>query len=309
MIYDCFTFFNEHDLLELRLRELDPVVDRFVIVEADRTHQGAPKPLYFAEAAARYRRWEDKIIHVVLDDMPRGPDAWERERYQRTAILRGLADAMPDDLIVVADLDEIPRREILKLLDRYLVEPTSLQMMLHLLRFNLRSKLVWSYTKAVRRAELDNPAELRLTRTRRSVPDAGWHLSYIGDREFILRKLKAFAHTEVATDRYTSPIHIDRSIRLGVDPFGHEVLRVVDADDLPASLEGDVLKAYLHPGRSPWQFVLAHGYRIVASNRRYLPNALTDHLPALAFVLAMPLSVMQRVLTTFRAARQASRRE
>lgn len=54
MIIDCFTFFNELDVLEIRLRELDGVVDRFVLVEATLTHQGKPKPLLYAENKERF---------------------------------------------------------------------------------------------------------------------------------------------------------------------------------------------------------------------------------------------------------------
>jgi len=68
MIYDCFTFFNELDLLEIRLNVLKDVVDRFVLVEATQTFTGRPKPLYYKENAARFAAFADRIIHVVVDD-------------------------------------------------------------------------------------------------------------------------------------------------------------------------------------------------------------------------------------------------
>jgi hypothetical protein len=111
MIYDCFTFFNEFELLELRLRELDNLVDKFVLVESTKTHPGHPKPLHFAQNRERYSAYADKIIHVVVDDMPGGDeprDHWVRERFQRNAIGRGLVNCRPDDIIMVSDLDEIP---------------------------------------------------------------------------------------------------------------------------------------------------------------------------------------------------------
>ena len=67
MIYDTFLFFNEFDLLDIRLHELDAVADKFVLVEATRTHSDQPKPLYYAENRERYAAFHDKIIHVVVE--------------------------------------------------------------------------------------------------------------------------------------------------------------------------------------------------------------------------------------------------
>src|SRR5262249_48262662 len=69
-IFDCFMFFNELEILSIRLKELYDVVHRFVIIEAPVTHQGKPKPLYFHENSERFRTFSDKIHHVVVRDMP-----------------------------------------------------------------------------------------------------------------------------------------------------------------------------------------------------------------------------------------------
>ena len=66
VIYDCFTFFNELDLLDIRLHELASTVDVFVLAEAPLTFQGQPKPLVFQEHRNRYRTYLDKIRHVVV---------------------------------------------------------------------------------------------------------------------------------------------------------------------------------------------------------------------------------------------------
>jgi hypothetical protein len=113
-IYDCFPFFNELDLLEIRLMELDPVVDRFVLAEAPVTHAGREKPLFFAENAKRFAKWRRKIVHVVVDDMPTGSDPWERENHQRNAIVRGLAKAVPNDGVIISDADEIPSADAVR---------------------------------------------------------------------------------------------------------------------------------------------------------------------------------------------------
>src|SRR4051812_5983866 len=100
MIYDCFTFFNELDLLEIRLNELDPVVDKFVLVEATKTHQGKEKPLYFTMNKSRYEKFLPKIIHVVVDTYPdyEGQSAWLLEHHQRNMIMKGLEGCSPADV-------------------------------------------------------------------------------------------------------------------------------------------------------------------------------------------------------------------
>ena len=122
MTYDCFSFFNELDLLEIRLNTLDKIVDKFILAESLFTHTGRPKPLYYAENKERFARFNDRIVHVVVDDFPNMPDnmpirekAWIRENWQRNAIVRGLPkDIKDDDILLISDLDEIPHPDYVK---------------------------------------------------------------------------------------------------------------------------------------------------------------------------------------------------
>ncbi|WP_051645111.1 hypothetical protein [Labrenzia sp. DG1229] len=120
MLYDCFVFHNEFDLLEIRLREMGDCVDRFVLVEADQTQRGSPKPFYFDENRDRFAPWADKIIDLQVrfpDELPpalgvyknRRKKDWERENYQRNCISHALESCDPDDLILLSDVDEIVR--------------------------------------------------------------------------------------------------------------------------------------------------------------------------------------------------------
>ena len=118
-IIDCFTFFNELDLLTYRLNILNNVVDYFIIVESTHTHIGKEKQLFFDDNKHLFKNFSDKIIHIIVDDFPyKYPninytidDQWKNERFQRDAISRGL-DSMNDlndnDYIIISDLDEIP---------------------------------------------------------------------------------------------------------------------------------------------------------------------------------------------------------
>jgi hypothetical protein len=111
VIVDCFTFFNELDVLELRLSLLDTVVDRFVLCEAPVTFRGDPKPLYYAQNRDRFARWKDRIVHLVYDAAP-DANPWQNEWRQRAHLTSALAQAEPDDLILIGDVDEIPAPEL-----------------------------------------------------------------------------------------------------------------------------------------------------------------------------------------------------
>ena len=129
MIYDYFNFFNELDLLRIRLEELKNVVDKFVLVEATRTHSGQRKPLYFQEYKHEFKEYLDRIVYYLVDDMPaiergtgeairRAPDV-----YQKNSISKALAACNCDDndIILISDADEFARaekiQEAIKLLD------------------------------------------------------------------------------------------------------------------------------------------------------------------------------------------------
>src|SRR5277367_3065030 len=88
-IYDCFLFFNELELLEIRLNEMYEYVDYFVLVESTESFVGKPKPLYYAQNKERFNQFNDKIIHVIVSDSFRG-GYWEREYFQRNRIMDGL---------------------------------------------------------------------------------------------------------------------------------------------------------------------------------------------------------------------------
>ncbi|WP_146205995.1 tetratricopeptide repeat protein, partial [Azospirillum sp. TSH58] len=203
-IYDCFQFYNELDLLEVRLAELDAVVDRFVLVEATFTHAGEPKPLHYAENRARFAAYADKIIHVVVDDDP-GGFAWQREAHQRDAILRGLDGCDPTDMIVVSDADEILRPWVMERLRREADDGRALfapHLDIFLYFLDLKSPDPWVSVAAapwelIRRIGANRARYLTKLGHGRVVPDAGWHFTWMGGIERFRAKLQAFAHREM----------------------------------------------------------------------------------------------------------------
>jgi len=155
-IVDCFTFYNEFDLLTYRLNILNPIVDYFILVEARQTHVGKDKELFFEKNKERYAEFKDKIIHIVVDlpikfsdiDMAKN-EQWINEKFQRNCIKNGL-DTLKlekDDLILICDLDEIPDPETLSKIksSEIHVELNSLEMQLHYYNLNTISLILLIY--------------------------------------------------------------------------------------------------------------------------------------------------------------------
>lgn len=222
MIYDCFPFFNELDVLEIRLNVLKDVVDKFVLVEAGETHTGKPKPFYFEENKARFAAFADRIIHIKIEKFPAGHDAWWNENYQRNELMRGLVDAKDDDDILISDLDEIPNPDRVRefrgtpgikvfrqLYYSYYLNYQNVR------DFNLYTTKMLSIGLA--RTAFDGvevfkneflPDDLNqgttLTKIRRRqlpksrggetrVVDGGWHFTCLGGADAMLRKMRAVA--------------------------------------------------------------------------------------------------------------------
>lgn len=276
-LFDCFTFFNELDLLEIRLEELDSVVDQFVLAESPYTFTGKPKPLIFGENKQRFARYLHKITHIVVDDLPMGDSitAWNREHFQRSALKRGLADAAPEDLVLLSDVDEIPKRAILQKVKN---DPATAQQMtileaeIFLYYLNTRPKTRVFFDKAPRilaKRYLRDPQVLRGYRTRFSrnpglaflqpiaarfralfafgaplktvlVPEAVWHFTYMGGAEKVRDKVLSYAHTEMQTEANTSADALSQRIarREAIVDWGP--LEDIALDDtFPAALQRD----------------------------------------------------------------------
>jgi beta-1,4-mannosyl-glycoprotein beta-1,4-N-acetylglucosaminyltransferase len=123
MIFDCFLYFNEAEALNIRFHELRDVVDYHVIVEGTTTFSGQPRAIGFDAADPRWAPFVEKVVHVVVDDTPEEAGVWDRETFQRNAIVRGLDMVQPDrsgplcnsqDLVLMSDADEIPSAEAVR---------------------------------------------------------------------------------------------------------------------------------------------------------------------------------------------------
>ncbi len=250
MVFDCFSFFNELDLLEIRLNVLSDVVDKFVLVEAVKTHTGKSKPLYYKENASRFAKFADKIIHIAVTDfsiaesLPESRNrAWIIENIQRNAIAKGLCNAHDDDVVLISDVDEIPRPEsvskaisaggivrlALKSCNYYLnyrnyVSP-DWKLGTQVLRYsdfkNASTYKDFKYTEfVVKEANpLPSASMVRFLKSTTMIKNAGWHFSYLGGVGAIRQKLNAFAHTEFNSSTTSADEWILSRISAGEDLF------------------------------------------------------------------------------------------
>ncbi len=285
-IFDCFTFAEEKLLLRARLDYLGPVVDHFVVVEGGTTFQGTPREYVLPEIWQHLGEYAEKIIYIQVDDFPdAGP--WERESHQRNAIMRGLSTAKPADIVIVSDVDEIPRREVIPHLSQTIEGPVALEMNFAYYSLNVRAG-PWKGAKAARRADIVSPQALRNARGVRTVKDAGWHLSYLGSVSEIQTKLRSFSHTEYSGPLWTSERHIRRCMRLGVRIFGEFLFTIVpDHECFPGLPRRDHPELYQKPLNAA-QRIWAHLYLLATNHRARMPMWVSDKAPILA-VLAVPL--------------------
>ena len=253
MVYDCFIFFNELDLLEIRLNELNEVVDKFVLIEANKTFQNNHKPYYFEENKERFSAFLDKIIHIKLDKYPLfipiiNPfTPWKLEFFQRNSIVKGLVNCKPEDIVLISDVDEIPKASVLKeMLAKGIDQIYGLKMDMYM--YFLNNQLIydggssmtieqskdgiWHCTAVLPYKLLkQKPNRLRkiIMRTRRRgevfkiIPNAGWHFTYLGGVKNIIKKLEAFSHTEFNNDTFKSQEKIEEYITTGKDLFGRDM--------------------------------------------------------------------------------------
>lgn len=237
MVYDCFIFFNELDLLEIRLNELDSVVDKFVIVESTETFSKKKKQLYFEENKDRYSKFKDKIIHIIVNDSPEkvptkteSENRWAVEHFQRNCISRGLTNCKIDDIILVSDIDEIPRVaaieksiEVLKNNRKSIIsfQQRFFYYFLNGLCVNGNMMAPWRGTTACLYEGYIGAEKMRMTKATNKfvINDAGWHFSYLGGIEKIVYKIESFSHSEFDNNNIKDKNRIKDRVKLGLDLF------------------------------------------------------------------------------------------
>lgn len=248
MIFDCIPFFNELDILKLRMEIMDPYVDYFVLEESTVTFSGEDKKMIFAQNRHLFKQFEAKIRYVAVSDSPMsGVTTHERDKYQKNQLIRALADCQPEDIIIFSDVDEIPNPDtllqVIEHFDAGKIYHLAQRMFYCFLNMeeisgNLLSitgefpgveRKQWLGTKICSFGNLPaegivylrevSPADPRSVR----VADGGWHFGYMGgdgERDVARRigiKVQAAAHQEYNSKRYLNEA-VDRLL-CGEDIF------------------------------------------------------------------------------------------
>ena len=228
-IYDCFMYFDEDLLLDIRLNSLDKFVTKFVITEATYTHNGNKKRLNFD--INKFQKFKDKIIYIIVEEQPKNIleikegdtkekigeklilNGMARDYFQRESLSKGLKEAREEDLILISDLDEIPNLENLKIEniknEIIIFEQKILYYKLNLLYDNF----LWHGTKAIKNKNFLSPQWLRNIKGKnypqwrvdtffskkkysnlKFVKNGGWHFTCLKTPEHLEKKLLNYAH-------------------------------------------------------------------------------------------------------------------
>ena len=225
-IFDCFMYFDEEVVLDLRLNTLNEFVDYFVIVESIFTHKGDKRELRFDHK--KFEKYKDKIIYLVYEEQPEGLvrikdqnsdhggyiiNALIRENGQRNFISKGLSLADDEDFVLISDVDEIPNLKSINF-KNYQKKIIQFRQEMFYYKFNLKlPNLVWTGTKACKKKNLISPQWLRNIKDKKYpffrldtyfsktkyisvkfIDNGGWHFSNIKSAEEIEHKLKSYLH-------------------------------------------------------------------------------------------------------------------
>ena len=225
-IYDCFIYFDEELLLDIRFNILDKFVDKFVIVESKFSHRGEERKANFD--IQKFEKFKDKIIYILLDRNPtelfkineNDPKINEkiiingnlREFYQRNSILNGLDGTTDNDLIIISDVDEIPNLENVNL-DKVKGNPYLFKQIFCCYKLNLFSEMRWCGSRMIKKKNLLSPQWLRDIKDRnyskwrfdtffskkkynniKFIEEGGWHFSYLKNSSGVEKKLKSIRH-------------------------------------------------------------------------------------------------------------------
>lgn len=206
MIYDAFLYDGEKSLLEIRLNETCLFNDSVttIIVESNKTHTGWEKPLYFYEHKDQFERFN--IMYYLVKDMPDNVTPRERETHQRNEIMKALkiCQPEPEDIILISDVDEIPRARTINLFKPQMEFAALIQDKYAFFLNCIESEQSWDRSRLMTWKYLRNktPEEVRNSGYDFSAHHAGWHYSWVEDA---LRKLESYSHQELNT-----PTNVER---------------------------------------------------------------------------------------------------
>ncbi len=264
-VYDCFMYWDEDLILDLRFNILDKYVDKFVVVESNKTWQNNKKDLKFD--INKFKNFKDKIIYIPVKNMPEGDNPWSRENFQRNCISLGLEEANPDDLIIISDADEIPNLENNKIKNimsdkKYAV----FKQLSFYYKLNMHNVTLpyWYGSRISYKKYLKSPQWLRDLKFKKRpfwridkiqlnniIENGGWHFCNLKKPSELLYKYKNMAETNdpyftknKIDNKYLSVKQIEDSIKKGKNLVGkNEHFKKIEIDDrFPNYITGNLEK-------------------------------------------------------------------
>lgn len=228
-IIDNFLFFNELDLLEIRLSILEPYVDYFIINEATKTFSGNHKILYYEENKDRFSKFHNKIIHNIIDIPEELKICWDIEIFQRNFSMSKLKEICNlDDIIITSDLDEIPNPEILTNIDTFFDKNSLYHLQQNFYMYYINNYVTdkwfgsricsYEYLKTTTIDEIRQATEDENKLNGFIIENGGWHFTYLGGEDKIKQKIESFSHQEYNNSSIKN--NIKNCLDKNVDIFG-----------------------------------------------------------------------------------------
>jgi beta-1,4-mannosyl-glycoprotein beta-1,4-N-acetylglucosaminyltransferase len=274
-IYDCFNFFNELDILEIRLNILYDYVDYFVIVESDLTHSGEKKSFYYEENKNRFNKFSDKIIHYKITNNPIDfinlpitednelnkiynfiktqqnrfnrytQHDYGRDFFQKESVRLPLINCSDDDIIILSDADEIPNPHILQ----HILHDNiySLNQITYYYYINILKQKDWYGSKISR---YKNIKDLSFNEIRGDeqlsikLANGGWHFSFMGGKDMVLNKLLSYSARDLVNQDVITLL--ENNINNNIDPFFRSELKEVSIDNSYPEYIINNLEKYKH---------------------------------------------------------------
>lgn len=230
-IYDCFTFYNEFELLELRLKLLYDTVDYFVIAEMEKNHQAARKPLLLKQNWNLIKEFENKIIYIGIEEKEipslgkiiHNNHDWTLENFQRNMLMEGIKNCVPNDVIIISDLDEIPDSKVVSGIrtgkhDFIKNSPILLENDVYMGYFNFKALKKWHGSVITLYGNL---TEIQIFRDFRGyyskIKQAGWHFTWMGGEKRIIEKCRSICEGDGISDEMVKRYRHGESITMNCD--------------------------------------------------------------------------------------------
>ena len=228
-IYDCFQYFDEDHIVDLRLNILNEYVDFFVISESTKTHQGKDKKINFD--IKKFSKFENKIKFIIANydkeinfKIHTGGES-PIEQHQRNSLIEGIKDALPEDLIILSDSDEIP--DLTKLKDinknkKFIA--FSQQMFMYKLDLQNLDESDWIGSRITMKKNITSMQLLRnlkfkkypfwrIDKNNLQIIKGGWHFSFLQTPKQILNKIKSFSHGEFNSNSINEKVIEEKIIK------------------------------------------------------------------------------------------------